>query len=382
MSDPSPHQIQPKRERRLLWGSSVFYLLIAFEFFYMASPFAAYLYSVYGSGLDSLQNFGLSGWMIWFFLPHLVAETRSSFVDYAEGIGITLFVGGLIGFSVGAFQVYRAKIRKIGMVGGGIYQYIRHPQYAALMIASLGLLLIWPRFLVLFSTVTMIFAYVALARAEEQICAVKFSGYSAYQARTGMFLPPFIPKIPLPNVQGRVKQLIAWSFAFLFVIVVATLAAFGVRNYAIGSLYTYKVDEGIYLSVTKLSDNDMARIAQLSQTQPDVVDVLATLNSNDHFIAYVVPTQMYVSEIPMQLPTEKKFTHSVPKARDPNRYKVIFARAEFSNAGLPVGGDILKHAVHKHALIEVHIHLASLTVERVLPPPDLNYYPDVQVPLF
>lgn len=382
MSDPSPHQIQPKRERRLLWGSSVFYLLIAFEFFYMASPFAAYLYSVYGPGLDSLQNFGLSGWMIWFFLPHLVAETRSSFVDYAEGIGITLFVGGLIGFSVGAFQVYRAKIRKIGMVGGGIYQYIRHPQYAALMIASLGLLLIWPRFLVLFSTVTMIFAYVALARAEEQICAVKFSGYSAYQARTGMFLPPFIPKIPLPNVQGRVKQLIAWSFAFLFVIVVATLAAFGVRNYAIGSLYTYKVDEGIYLSVTKLSDNDMARIAQLSQTQPDVVDVLATLNSNDHFIAYVVPTQMYVSEIPMQLPTEKKFTHSVPKARDPNRYKVIFARAEFSNAGLPVGGDILKHAVHKHALIEVHIHLASLTVERVLPPPDLNYYPDVQVPLF
>ncbi|MFK8079745.1 MAG: isoprenylcysteine carboxylmethyltransferase family protein [Granulosicoccus sp.] len=348
----------------------------------MASPFAAYLYSVYGPGLDSLQNFGLSGWMIWFFLPHLVAETRSSFVDYAEAIGITLFVGGLISFSVGAFQVYCAKIRKIGMVGGGIYQYIRHPQYAALMIASLGLLLIWPRFLVLFSTVTMIFAYVALARAEEQICAVKFSGYSAYQARTGMFLPPFIPKIPLPNVQGRVKQLIAWTFAFLFVILVATLAAFGVRNYAIESLYTYKVDEGIYLSVTKLSDNDMARIAQISRTQPDVVDVLATLSSNDRFIAYVVPTQMYISEIPMQLPAEKKFTHSVPKARDSNRYKVIFSRADFPNSGLPVGGDILKHAVHKHALIEVHIQLGSLTVERVLPPPDLNYYPDVQVPLF
>lgn len=382
MSDPSPHQIQPKTERRLLWGSSVFYLLIAFEFFYMASPFAAYLYAVYGPGLDSLQNFGLSGWMIWFFLPHLVAETRSSFVDCAEGIGITLFLGGLIGFSVGAFQVYRAKIRKVGMVGSGIYQYIRHPQYAALMIASLGLLLIWPRFLVLFSTVTMIFAYVALALAEEKICTEKFCGYSAYQARTGMFLPPFIPKIPVPNVQGRVKQLIAWTFAFLFVIAAATLALFSVRNYAIESLYAYKVNEGIYLSVTRLSDNDMARIAQISRTQPDVVKVLAPLNSNDRFIAYIVPTQMYISEIPMQLPAEKKFTHSVPKARDPNRYKVIFTRAEFPNAGLPAGGDILKHAVHKHALIEVQIHLGNLTVERVLPPPDVNYYPDVQVPLF
>ena len=382
MSDPSSRQIQPKTARRLLWGSSVFYLLIAFEFFYMASPFAAYLYSVYGPGLDSLQNFGLSGWMIWFFLPHLVAETRSSFVDYAEGIGVTLFLGGVIGFSVGAFQVYRAKIRKIGMVGGGIYQYIRHPQYAALMMASLGLLLIWPRFLVLFSTVTMAFAYVALARAEERICATKFHGYSAYQARTGMFLPPFIPKIPFPTVRGRVKQLIAWIFAFLFVIAVATLAAFGLRNYAIGSLYTYEVDEGIYLSVTRLSDNDMARIAQISKTPPDVVNVLVSLSSNDRFIAYVVPTQMYISEIPMHLPAEKKFTHSVPKSRDPNRYKVIFARAEFPNAGLPAGGDILKHAVHKHALIEVQINLGNRTVERVLPPPENNYYPDVQVPLF
>ena len=27
--------------RRALWASSVFYVLIAFEFFYMASPFAA-----------------------------------------------------------------------------------------------------------------------------------------------------------------------------------------------------------------------------------------------------------------------------------------------------------------------------------------------------
>lgn len=37
--------------RRALWASSVFYVLIAFEFFYMASPFAAYFYAVYGPGL-------------------------------------------------------------------------------------------------------------------------------------------------------------------------------------------------------------------------------------------------------------------------------------------------------------------------------------------
>ena len=219
----------------------------------MASPFAAYLYSVYGPGLDALQGFGLSGWMIWFFLPHLVAETRSTLVDYAEVIGMTLFLGGLVGFSAGAFQVYRAKLRRIGLVEGGVYRYVRHPQYAALIIASLGLLLIWPRFLVLFSTVAMIFAYVALARAEERICAEKYFDYAAYQARTGMFLPISNITIPVPNIQGRAKQLIAWAFGFLFTIAITTLVAYVVRQFAIGSLYTHKVEQGVYLSVTRLS---------------------------------------------------------------------------------------------------------------------------------
>ena len=42
--------------RGALWASMGFYVLIAFEFFYMASPFAAYLYAVYGPGLDWLQR--------------------------------------------------------------------------------------------------------------------------------------------------------------------------------------------------------------------------------------------------------------------------------------------------------------------------------------
>ena len=82
--------------------------------------------------------------------------SATDLVNYAEVIGMTLFLGGLVGFFTGAFQVYRAKLRRIGMVEGGVYRYIRHPQYAALIIASLGLLLIWPRFLVLFSPVAMI----------------------------------------------------------------------------------------------------------------------------------------------------------------------------------------------------------------------------------
>jgi len=145
----------------MLLASGAFYLLIAFEFFYMASPFAAYFYAVYGPGLDGLQAWGLSGWMLWFFLPHIVAETKSALINITPVMGLLLFFGGLLGFAGGAFQVYRAKIRKQGAVTGGLYRYIRHPQYTALIIASLGMLLIWPRFLVLYSTIAMVFAYAA-----------------------------------------------------------------------------------------------------------------------------------------------------------------------------------------------------------------------------
>ena len=73
------------RARRALFASGAFYALVAFEFFYMASPFGAYLYAVYGPGLDWLEASGSTSWLIQFFLPHLVEETSSVLVDLATG---------------------------------------------------------------------------------------------------------------------------------------------------------------------------------------------------------------------------------------------------------------------------------------------------------
>ncbi len=42
--------------KRTFWALAIFYMLIAFEFFYMAGPFAIYFYSVYGPGLNFINN--------------------------------------------------------------------------------------------------------------------------------------------------------------------------------------------------------------------------------------------------------------------------------------------------------------------------------------
>lgn len=366
--------------RRALWASTLFYALIAFEFFYMASPFGAYLYAIYGPGLDWLQAFGATGWVIQFFLPHVIAETRSVLVDSLEAVGMTLFAAGLAGFAVGAFQIYRAKLRRADAVTGGVYRHIRHPQYLALIVASIGMALIWPRYLVVIATVTVVFVYVALARLEEGICLREFPAYAAYRKATGMFLPrSLVPRVPVQaNIPGPLR-LAAWPAAYAATLGIALLAAYGLRSHALNSLYALRVDDGVYLSVTEVADEELVALAQLARSAPTVE---AALSDRGPLLNYVLPTAMYVSEIPMRLPTDAAFGHSVPIDRDPALYKVVFTEAVFDAGGLPDGAAPLAHAVNKTPLLEVHVDLRTEAVTGTFAPPDTPFYDDRQVPVF
>ena len=73
----------------------------------MASPFAIYFYGVYGPGLDWLQGSSVTSWTIQFFLPHLVEASKSTVIAVFETSGMILFFAGILGFAVGAFQIYR-----------------------------------------------------------------------------------------------------------------------------------------------------------------------------------------------------------------------------------------------------------------------------------
>ena len=366
--------------RRALWASFAFYVLIAFEFFYMASPFAVYFYAAYGPGLDWLQASGPTSWIIQFFMPHLVAETHSVLIDVHELVGRVLLIGGLAGFAIGVIQIYRAKLRRDDAVMGGLYRHIRHPQYLALIVASIGMLLIWPRYLVLVLTVTVIFIYIALAKAEEGICLRQFPGYADYMKRTGMFLPAwFNLNVPWRFGDSQLKRFAGWALTYAIALGLALLAAFGLRVLSMNALYTYQGDEGVYLSVVEIADEDLAAVAAIARSAPEVQSVLS---DKEYLLNYVVPTQMYISEIPMYLPPGETFGHSVPADRNPALYKVIFTEAVFGGEGLPAGGDILWNAVNKIPLVEAHVDLNSKAVTALLLPPTEPFYGNRQVPLF
>ena len=367
------------RARGALWASGVFYALVAFEFFYMASPFAAYFYAAYGPGLDWLEASESTAWLVRFFMPHLVEETKSVLVDIHGWVGGVLFLGGVAGFAIGAVQVYSAKLRGKGAVTGGLYRHLRHPQYLALIVASIGMMLLWPRYLVVVATVTVTFVYIALARAEERSCLARFPGYADYAKTTGMFFP-WRSGLASPTGKTWRARLAAGGLTYLAVLGLALLAVSGMRTHAIDSFYVHEAPEGVYLSVARMSSEDLATVARIARAAPGAERVLA---GKTGIVAYVLPAGMYVSEIPMDLPPGETFGHRIPSDRNPALYKVVFTHAVFAGgAASATGRDILRRAVNKTPLVEVHVNLAARQVTATFPPPARPFYGNRQVPVF
>src|SRR3972149_2895614 len=218
----------------------VFYLVIVCEILFMISPFALYFYSTYGPTLNFLHHSPYTAWLTQFFLPHF-SETSSPLLNALPKLGGFLIVFGALMFFAGAIPIYWVKLRRRGAVTGGLYKFIRHPQYVGLVIVGLGTILVWPRFLVLVTYVTMLFLYDLLARWEEEQCLTKFGDtYRAYQARTGMYLPralsTIIPRILPPSGLKRVLETIG---IYTVVILATVVFAFSLRDYSLSKISSF-----------------------------------------------------------------------------------------------------------------------------------------------
>ncbi|MBN2731293.1 MAG: isoprenylcysteine carboxylmethyltransferase family protein [Balneolaceae bacterium] len=371
--------------RPAFWASLIFYGLIAFEFFYMFSPFAAYIYSIYGPGLQVFNLSESTSWFIRFFMPHIARETRSLFITWHEVIGMVLFAGGFIAFLAGAAQIYWNKLKKKGGVFGGIYRHIRHPQYLALMISSFGMVLVWPRYLVLFGFVTVCFAYFFLARLEERECERKFTDYDVYRSKTGMFLPPATENIfnRIAWSEKKMGKILSVLGLYIVIMLMGFAVAKGIHSYAINSLYTYTTQQEVYLSLGQITQDEIAKM--VTTVKSDSV-VAASLNkyqdTNDRFINYVMPTSLFVSEVPMYLPEGKAPIHEWPSDQDQSHFKIIFSLAQFGPDGPFEGINILLKAVNKTPVLEVWIDRKSESVEKIFHSPTDTYYEGMPVPVF
>ena len=375
------------RKKRTFLLAAVFYLLIALEFFYMASPFALYFYSVYGPGLRFINEHPTLAWLASVFLPHIVVESSSILLDLRNVIGGVLGLFGFLAFCLGAGQVYYHKLARKGAVTGGIYNIIRHPQYASLAICGFGLLLLWPRYIVLLSFITMLFAYYFLAKIEERECVEQFGqSYAKYKARTNMFLPfrlPIIDKLPsLPR--AGVQRYLPVLAVYIVTCIAAIALANGLRSWSVNNLYTLYTENAVYLSVSKTDPNTLKQIIDIALSNPDVSGRLKSQKEyNDwKFINYIMPAGWYVSEIPMNPVEGTRGGHVHPARYDRTLYKIIFTRAELRAGQAAEGKDILMNTKRRWPVVEVAVDLSRERVSRITNPPTTTKYENIPVPVF
>ncbi|MHB1043428.1 MAG: methyltransferase family protein [Eubacteriales bacterium] len=374
-------------KKRTWWAILVFYFLIAFEIFYMASPFAIYYYSVYAKGLNFLNNKPITQWLSSFFLPHIVIGTKSAWLDIHNIIGGVIAAAGFIVFLTGACQIYYCKFTRRGAVTGGIYNYIRHPQYVSLSVCGFGMLLLWPRYLVLIMYIAMLFAYYFLARTEERECEEKFGqAYTEYKNRTNMFIP-FRFTLPgkLPSCPESGFKMYIFALTVFLVVVIASIGtANWLRNFSLENIFTLYTRDSATISVSSIDKNTLERIMSVALSDDEVQERIKKTGSGSKskFLNYVLPADWYIPEIPMNKLEGINGGHHFPVNYDPNLYKVVFTQAESNTGKDAQGKEIILHTTKRNPLLEATVDLALNKVTSVKNPPDKINYENVPTPLF
>ncbi len=364
-----------------VWG---FYLVVGLEFLFMISPLALYFYASHGPLLNLLHASAWTSWLTSFFLPHF-SVTASPLLNSLRRIGLFLAGAGLLLFLVGAVHVYSAKLLRRGAVMGGIYRWVRHPQYLALAILGLGTTLVWPRFLVLLSYLTMLFLYVLLAKWEEDQCVEQFGEtYRAYQLRTGMILP----RLPgsRPAGWGRLMREAHWGFwavAYALTLVAGTAMGLALRTYSLHQLTSLYTEKAAVLSPALLTPEELARAFRIAFSSPELSARLARLQPSDRLLVHVVPGTWYLPDLPLHSMEEIRRVrggHRTPEF-DRHRFQVLVTRARLHSPDLR-GMDIVKAAHGRDPVLIVDVDIGTGSVLGERNPPEHVFWGDVPTPLF
>jgi protein-S-isoprenylcysteine O-methyltransferase Ste14 len=393
--------------RWVVGGISLVYFVVAFEIVIMISPFAAFFYSVFNPVLLGLNQWPATRWLTAFFLPHMVVPD-TPFLLAIRIAGSVLFGLGALLFLVCAAQVYLGKLVGWGVASHGAYSLVRHPQYTGLIMAGLGLTILWPRFLTLMFLAVMTALYVLLAWDEERRMVREHGPiYKAYLARTGMFIP-FVGRRRQPPARGGVVQ------AVLVLILLLGLAAglgFGLRSYTITRL-PLATNDGVDVLSILPEDRALApRLLDALRQNPATNAALQSIQRtpNSRILAYVVPVNYVMQGMIADTGERWKLfrTHrTLANITDYMLHPIGHLEHEHgSHAGMAMGGGtmpsrrvIVLEVVSGHPLLSAHddfgiddrrnprffadVALHTLTVGQVRTLPPGTGWGSVPTPMF
>ena len=190
-----------------MWGGVIFWVLL-YAIALLFLPFRGESKKISGTYLAFIVAFAIEihgipfsmyliGWIFGRQLPEgiLWGHTLQGVIGHwGMYLAIVLIVAGFTMIIIGWRRIYKDYWSKEAgqgkLVTGGIYRYIRHPQYTGLMLITLGMVFEWATIPLLIMWPFMLYMYRRLAKQEEAEIEAQFGeDYRKYRACTGMFLP-------------------------------------------------------------------------------------------------------------------------------------------------------------------------------------------------
>jgi hypothetical protein len=127
------------------------------------------------------------------------------------------------------------------------------------------------------------------------------------------------------NFSFRGKILLAAGF-YLVSIVLSIQTADLLKKTSIDMLYTYDTENVLYISIFKNNDDELKKIVTMVNTK-STIDSLKQNQPSNKFISYILPVDMYISEIPMVKP-DKARNHIFNSEYSSTKFKIIFTKAK------------------------------------------------------
>jgi protein-S-isoprenylcysteine O-methyltransferase Ste14 len=374
--------------KKTFWAIAFFYFLIAFEFLYMATPFALYFYGTYKPGLSFISEIPALSWLASFFLPHVVLETKSTIINSHNMVGAVITIIGLVLFCIGAFQVYYSKLFKKGAVIGGLYKIIRHPQYTSFATCGFGLLILWPRYLVLIMFITLLFGYYFLAKIEEHECINKFGkSYKEYMNRTNMFIPVKFNALEnlFYNLSAKFGKGTLYVTTYILLLITSLGVAKILQTYSINNLFKLEKNNIIFVSITEIEENNILFIDDIISKDSLVANkISSTIINSNWLINYIVPQEVFISEIPMTFVNNNKYAarnHFMNNSTNKtDKYKVIITKA----IGEKVSDyrSLFRQPTILIPVVEVWIDLTKKSITKIYDSVSNSRYENIPVPIF
>ncbi len=171
-----------KREWRSMGATIAFFVALFTEMY--GFPLTIYILTgVLGSKYPALNPFSHASGHLW--LTFFGGGALMLTVIHLISNGLVL-VGFIIMWK-GWRLIHGAKG---GLVTGGPYAYVRHPQYSGLFLAMTGMLIQWPTIITVLMFPVLVYVYYRLAKREENEMIMMFGDeYRNYMEKTPMFVP-------------------------------------------------------------------------------------------------------------------------------------------------------------------------------------------------